>query len=274
MSAQDAEWQHWLQDNLARNCAPIELYQIMRTHGFSVSTIKIMMGTAYPTGIELSEGKSDIDHLAISKVMDNAKPFQINKFDSDLIQLYTIEDFLTEDECEKIIQLTESQLRPSTVTHSNGDYAFRTSETCDLESTNDSFVTYIDEKIAQALGIRLPYSEPIQAQRYAVSQEFKAHHDYFLPDTEIYKKFAATLGQRTWTFMIYLNATPKGGGTQFAHLGHTFYPKPGMAVIWNNLLPDGTPNRNTLHHGMPVEAGKKVIITKWFREKGHGEMFY
>lgn len=30
----------------------------------------------------------------------------------------------------------------------------------------------------------------------------------------------------------------------------------------------------TLHHGMLVEEGKKVIITKWFREKGYGNMLY
>lgn len=74
--------------------------------------------------------------------------------------------------------------------------------------------------------------------------------------------------------MIYLNDTPKGGGTHFLYLDQIFYPKQGQAVIWNNLYPDGTPNRNTLHHGMPVEEGQKVIITKWFREKGSGDMFY
>jgi prolyl 4-hydroxylase len=39
-----------------------------------------------------------------------------------------------------------------------------------------------------------------------------------------------------------------------------------MAVIWNNLYPDGTPNPDTLHQGMPVKAGHKAIITKWFRK--------
>jgi prolyl 4-hydroxylase len=37
-------------------------------------------------------------------------------------------------------------------------------------------------------------------------------------------------------------------------------------VIWNSLLPDGRPNYDTLHHGMPVKAGHKAIITKWFRQ--------
>jgi len=55
---------------------------------------------------------------------------------------------------------------------------------------------------------------------------------------------------------------------------HTFVPKKGQAVIWNNLNPDGTPNAATLHSGEPVTSGHKIIITKWFRELGSGPMFY
>ncbi|MEL6875043.1 MAG: oxygenase, partial [Pseudomonadota bacterium] len=36
---------------------------------------------------------------------------------------------------------------------------------------------------------------------------------------------------------------------------------------WNNLLPDGSVNDRTLHHGMAVTSGTKYVITKWFREK-------
>ena len=64
------------------------------------------------------------------------------------------------------------------------------------------------------------------------------------------------------------------GGTKFHKIGHTFQPKKGQAVLWNNLNPDRTPNAATLHSGEPVLAGHKVIITKWFRELGSGPMFY
>lgn len=276
MATLDQEWQTWLDDNIQRGCNVGELYTIMRDHGFDVNSIKRMMGSAYPVGIELQESSnSDVDYLALAGTMEvHGKAAGAKRFESHLLQLYTIDNFLTPEECEKVIALTESKLRPSLVTHDNGDKAFRTSQTCHLNETGDGFVRYIDEKISHAIGIRLPYSEPIQAQRYAVGQEFKPHHDYFAADAEIYQKFAGEQGQRTWTFMIYLNDTPQGGGTHFLHLNHIFYPKQGMAVVWNNLFPDGKVNRYSLHHGMPVEAGKKVIITKWFREKGVGEMFY
>ena len=275
MLAIDQEWQNWLDGNLARRCDPAELYRTMRTNGFSIATIQAMMGNAYPTGIDSTEAPPLLNYQAVANVLERegAHP-PAQRFATELLQLYTIPDFLTPEECERIVELTRRNLRPSDVTHSNGDNAFRTSETCDLEMDDDGFAPQINEKIAQRLGIRLPYSEAIQAQRYQVGQEFKAHHDYFSDYMDVYEKFAGQAGQRTWTFMIYLNDTPKGGGTHFLHLDHTFYPKQGMAVVWNNLQADGTPNRNTLHHGMPVETGEKVIITKWFREKGYGPMFY
>jgi prolyl 4-hydroxylase len=74
--------------------------------------------------------------------------------------------------------------------------------------------------------------------------------------------------------MVYLNDGMGGGGTKFFAIDHTFVPKKGQAVIWNNLNPDGTPNAATLHSGEPVTAGHKLIITKWFRELGSGPMFY
>eukprot|EP01129_Flabellula_baltica_P011925 TRINITY_DN5308_c0_g1_i2.p1 TRINITY_DN5308_c0_g1~~TRINITY_DN5308_c0_g1_i2.p1 ORF type:complete len:270 (+),score=56.72 TRINITY_DN5308_c0_g1_i2:668-1477(+) len=73
------------------------------------------------------------------------------------------------------------------------------------------------------------------------------------------------MGQRTWTFMIYLNDVEEGGETEFTEIGEVFTPQKGRAVIWNSLLPDGTPNYHSMHKGSPVIKGEKAIITKWFR---------
>ena len=59
----------------------------------------------------------------------------------------------------------------------------------------------IDEKICKTLGIRPEYSEGIQAQRYDVGQQFKAHSDYFEPDTNVYRDSrpcAATAPGHSW----------------------------------------------------------------------------
>jgi prolyl 4-hydroxylase len=92
--------------------------------------------------------------------------------------------------------------------------------------------------------------------------------------SELYKRFAGVRGNRTWTFMVYLNDGMTGGATRFTEIDLEVQPKRGMALLWNNLRPDGTPNPATMHCGEPVIAGHKIIITKWFRAMGDGPVFY
>ena len=122
----------------------------------------------------------------------------------------------------------------------------------------------LDKKICTALGTTEAFAEPTQGQHYDPGGEFKPHTDTFEAH-ELPQFMTPTLGQRSWTFMIYLNQPEAGGETHFVDAGLSVQPKEGMAVIWNNLLPDGRPNLDSMHHGTPVKAGHKDIITKWFR---------
>jgi prolyl 4-hydroxylase len=67
--------------------------------------------------------------------------------------------------------------------------------------------------------------------------------------------------------MAYLNDVEAGGATLFSALGIQIEAKAGALLMWNNALPDGSPNEATLHAGMPVLAGAKYIITKWYRTR-------
>jgi prolyl 4-hydroxylase len=189
---------------------------------------------------------------------------------SDKLELYTLRNFLTPLECAELIEQIDANVRPSTIADANGDHYFRTSETCDLDH-NTILVAILNLKLAWISGIDPAYGEPLQGQRYLVGQEFKAHTDYFEPDGVDYEKYCSVSGQRTWTFMIYLNSVAAGGGTQFAAINKTFQPEPGMLLAWNNRTPDGSiGNPATLHHGMPVKKGTKHVITRWYRERPWG----
>jgi prolyl 4-hydroxylase len=128
----------------------------------------------------------------------------------------------------------------------------------------------VDRRIAALLGLDLSASEPLQGQRYAPGQEFKAHTDTFEPGGYDYHVHTAETGQRTWTAMVYLNEPEEGGATRFKAIGKTIRPETGKLVAWNNLSPDGQPNPATLHQGMKVRRGVKYIITKWFRQRSGG----
>jgi prolyl 4-hydroxylase len=165
-------------------------------------------------------------------------------------------------------------LRDSTITNKSGALKhYRTSKTCDLSLLNHPLVNDIDQRICSTLGFNASYSEPIQAQWYNKNQEFKPHTDYFEPNSKEFDVHAKEHGQRTWTFMLYLNNTLAGGATQFTRVNKAFFPKRGRAVIWNSLTPEGKENIESMHCGTPVEDGFKVIITKWFRLKGNGKRY-
>jgi prolyl 4-hydroxylase len=151
----------------------------------------------------------------------------------------------------------------------NGDDAFRTSETCDLDAAIP-IVADLERRIVALVGLDPAHGEPIQGQRYAVDQEFKAHTDYFEPSGIDFDKYTSVAGNRTWTAMIYLNEPDAGGGTRFKTIDKIVQPEAGKLLCWNNLRPDGSPNPSTLHQGMKVRAGTKYVITKWFRERPWG----
>lgn len=244
-----------------------ESVEWLRGLGYSDRAILTAIESVRPRGNSLEQGVSNPPLL-------RRAPATLRKVATDLAQMYTLDGFLTAAECARLVSLGSHHLRPSTLAYASTDSAFRTSTTADLCHLKSPVATGIDDKICRTIGIRPSYSEGIQAQRYEVGQQFKTHNDFFEPDTNIYQKFAGVRGNRTWTFMVYLNEGMEGGATRFPQLNQVIEPKLGMALLWNNLHEDGSPNRNTEHSGEPVTRGHKVIITKWFRVFGDGPLFF
>ncbi len=193
----------------------------------------------------------------------------IQRVPNPRVELFQSRNFLPGDLRQDLITLIEANRRPSTIADDNGDRYFRTSETCDLNA-GEPAVQRLESMLADLSGIDPAFGEPIQGQRYAVGQEFKPHTDYFVADGVDFTKFCSVAGQRTWTFMIYLNDVEVGGATRFKAIGKTFQPEAGKLLCWNNRRTDGSVNPNTLHHGMKVRRGLKYVITKWYREKEWG----
>jgi prolyl 4-hydroxylase len=188
---------------------------------------------------------------------------------SPRLELFDRPDFLPPELCAALVGLIDRERRPSTIADANGDHYFRTSETCDLDA-DEAAVQDLERRLFALNGIDPAHGEPVQGQRYAVGQEFKAHTDYFEPSGMDFHKYCSVAGQRTWTFMIYLNTPEAGGATRFKVIDKMFQPEAGKLVCWNNHRPDGTLNPATLHHGMKVRKGVKYVITKWYRERPWG----
>ena len=255
------EWLNWIFENIQRGCDKNDLLQTLLKEGFSQSQSKIALG------LNLSAD----DLVEVKQSQEEAKEYSTNylisaeRIPDVSAEIYEVGSFLSQDECDLLINEIKSALRPSTIA-SEGEFdsTYRTSSTCDLGNKNNPFLKEIDRRISDFVGIGASYGETLQGQHYTENQEFKAHTDYFEGSQLL--EHDGGRGQRTYTFMIYLNEVEQGGETEFLRLNKIFSPTQGKALIWNNLNEDGTPNENTMHQAHPVEKGKKTIITKWFRQ--------
>lgn len=194
----------------------------------------------------------------------NANPL-VQLVENPEAQIYVYQGFLSLGDCKGLIDKIDAEAVPSTLYKGTEQAGFRTSYSCHLNRW-DTFVSRVEARMSDVLGIDNGYAETMQGQRYQVGQEFKAHHDFFHPSQEYWDMEAQQGGQRSWTAMIFLNEPEEGGATEFAHIGIGVRPQAGMMLIWNNMKPDGSLNYKTLHAGTPVKAGVKHIITKWYRQ--------
>lgn len=199
----------------------------------------------------------------VARVLSNPG---VQKLPSPKLTLFVARGFLPPAECGILIERIDAVRRPSTIADSNGDAAYRTSETGDL-AADDPVVRAVEARIGAFTGLDPAHGEPLQGQRYAVGQEFKGHTDYFEPDGPDFHRYCNVAGNRTWTVMVYLNAPEAGGATRFKAVDKIIQPEMGKLVCWNNRRPDGSLNPATLHQGMKVRSGVKYVITKWFRER-------
>ena len=190
-----------------------------------------------------------------------------------------IKDFLTLEQCQKLIKMIDANHSRSSVVVGGTDRSdvtdHRTSSTSNLDA-NHVLVREIKQKIADYLGLDVNKGEGLQGQLYEPGQYFKAHNDFF--SGAAYDMHCKASGNRTHTFMLYLNEEFKGGGTRFPQLKRTVEPETGKALWWHDMK-DGQVQDKYIHEGMTVEKGKKYIVTSWWREKnwdgsGDENMYY
>lgn len=180
------------------------------------------------------------------------------------VQMFGRPDFLSAGECGDLAAMIDADCFAGNV-FDPAQAQFRTSQSCNLDPAHP-LVAAITERICALMRLPSEHGETLQGQRYQPGQYFRAHQDYFRVDQPYWPRMRAEGGQRTWTAMIYLNAVEGGGETAFPVLGFAVPPRPGLLLMWNNMRADGSPNPDTLHEALPVRAGRKYVVTKWFRE--------
>ena len=191
---------------------------------------------------------------------------EVYKVPTDKAEMFAIGEFFTPEECGRLMGMIDAVAKPSQAFDADYSSGHRTSYSGDVDPY-DPFVIKLQRRIDDLLGINPAYGETIQGQRYMPGQQFRAHTDWFPANTPYWEEEKERGGQRSITAMAYLNPVEEGGATAFPLLGISFEPRPGTLLIWNNADPEGVPNPQTIHAGMPVVKGTKYIITKWYRSR-------
>ncbi len=181
-------------------------------------------------------------------------------------ELYLADAFLSDVDCRHLIALIDHVACPSRLVEEDGWEDYRTSFSGDIDP-DDSVVKSIDSRLCELTGIDPRHCESMQGQRYNQGEYYHEHWDWFDTKAPYWRRESRNGGQRSWTAMIYLNAVDEGGTTDFVHLDLKVAPARGSLLIWNNALPNGSPNPLTMHAARPVTSGVKYVVTKWFRAR-------
>jgi len=263
-------WRNWLITNHEIGCDREGMIKLAMAQGYERSALEQVLDKGSSVSVSMASGVTEqktsppsmLEWFEAPLTRPSNQP-RAWKLDTPLVQLYEIPGLLTPTECKQVIEAINSSLQPSKVTRGSNNY--RTSRTCHLRQNHRDLALKLDRRFAELVGVDPKLSEPTQGQRYDPGEYFKEHTDWFAPGTQEFLDHTRVGGQRTWTVMIYLNHVEAGGETLFKNLGRTFTPLPGLGLAWNNLQADGTPNPFTLHEAIPVSAGNKWVLTKWFR---------
>lgn len=195
--------------------------------------------------------------------------------------LMYIDDFLTPQECETLIQLGQQQNYQRSVDTGkrlfDGSYDFKmtdqrtsTNAWCTGPCDEHNVTRALYQRMEDLIHISNSHYEYLQLLRYEVGQFYAAHHDY------VPFHLQRSFGVRILTVFFYLNTVEKGGGTHFPQLGITIQPKQGRVVLWPSVYPDDPDRRDlsTEHEALPVEVGVKYAANAWVHRRDFKTPFH
>jgi prolyl 4-hydroxylase len=186
-------------------------------------------------------------------------------------EVYWCDHFLDGQVCARIMEELEYCFwSPSTVVSRNLDGALynhqsrsrRSESTCEtwFSASLRRETGRIGRRLSRQLVQPLDCFEPWQVTRYGVGETFGYHCDGGLWADD-------AAGERRTTIILYVQAPRSGGATRFRELGFEVAPATGRLLVFHNLLPDGSCNRQMIHSSLPVRRGRKVTLVTWIRER-------
>ena len=185
--------------------------------------------------------------------------------------IYAIDNFLTDEECDRLIAKSQPHLVPCLVKNDkNGMVEQDPVRTSTNTNVRRDEVPSIVEKITNVACCNADQLEILQVLNYKRGQEFIPHTDGFSG------KFDACgfeQGSRQATIFCYLCDVAEGGSTHFPEIGLSIQPKKGMAVIHFPADVQLREDTRTLHQGSPA-IDEKWLLTTWVWNRPRSDEMY
>lgn len=186
----------------------------------------------------------------------------------DLPRVVVFEKFLTDEECDKLIELAKPRLSPSTTIETDGtihQHPARTSKGMFFHRGQEELITKIENRIAKVVHWPVENGEGLQILHYQNGERYLPHNDYFEPNATSPSTHLVRSGNRVGTFLMYLSTPDHGGCTSFPESNIRVNCIKGNALFFSYHAANAS--TKTLHGGDPVLVGEKYVATKWLRQK-------
>jgi len=186
-------------------------------------------------------------------------------------RMQAIDRFVPPAACDWLIDQARRGLSRATIydktTGGTTEDDRRTNSEFDLDIESCGVLTFVIRgRIASLTGRQDLAMEVPKVLHYRPGETFAEHFDYLNPAEPAYAQQLAVRGQRTDTFLIYLNDDYTGGETHFPRLGVSNRGAKGDAFLFANVDAAGLPDENTMHAGLPPTSGEKWLFSQWIRE--------
>jgi prolyl 4-hydroxylase len=177
-----------------------------------------------------------------------------------------VEDILTPEECQYIIDKAEPMFTRSTVVGTSAPDASRTSQTAWIPKT-DPVARKVFAKAIEHTGKTMDECEHLQVVKYEPNTYYREHHDSCCDGSQGCVDFEKEGGQRVATLLVYLNDNFTDGETHFPNLDLKLKADPGSAILFRPLgSEEAKCHPKALHAGLPISSGVKYVCNAWIRE--------
>jgi prolyl 4-hydroxylase len=187
---------------------------------------------------------------------------------TDRAQIGACEGFAPPGFAEWLIDRAKDQLVSASMYKAENSEGIRTAQDFAFgPQRRDLVIAIMQERAAHLTRVPVEFHEPPNIISYEPGQEFSTHTDFLDPRAPEYQADLQNNGQRIATVVTYLNEEFEGAETWFPEVQVKYRGKTGDAVVFSNVLPDGSPDFNTVHAGLPPTSGRKWILSQWMRTK-------